>query len=144
MRIRRIPGFSLLTGSLLFNFASGCYTIVLGQSLFESTGSVLAFTAVVCIEYVGPILLSAIAGSLSDKVNAALLCMWASLLASLSLIAYVAFLNAIPTAAIILGIAINILRPFYRAGIFAAGPRTIRLKDLPQYNLRWTVSVHIG
>ncbi|AWB81283.1 hypothetical protein C3B44_02085 [Corynebacterium yudongzhengii] len=43
--MERTPGASLLLGSGAFNFASGCYTITLGQSLFEATGSVAAFLA---------------------------------------------------------------------------------------------------
>lgn len=144
MKLHRIPGASLLLGSASFNFASGCYTIALGQSLFEATGSVSAFTAVVTIEYVGPILLGAIAGSLSDRLNAALLCMWASLLAAVSLFIYLAIPETLSSAGIALGLAINIFRPFYRAGIFAAGPRTVSTDDLVAYNLRWTVSVQAG
>ena len=121
MKLHRIPGASLLLGSASFNFASGCYTIALGQSLFEATGSVSAFTAVVTIEYVGPILLGAIAGSLSDRLNAALLCMWASLLAAVSLFIYLAIPETLSSAGIALGLAINIFRPFYRAGILQQG-----------------------
>ena len=36
------PGSRLLSGSMLFNLASGCYTITLGQALFERSGSVSA------------------------------------------------------------------------------------------------------
>ena len=36
----RWPGLRLLTGSTMFNLASGCYTITLGQALFEKSGSV--------------------------------------------------------------------------------------------------------
>ncbi|MDO4258697.1 MAG: MFS transporter [Actinomycetaceae bacterium] len=139
-----LPGAPLLLGSGLFNFASGCYTIVLGQSLFHSTGSVAVFTAVVTIEYIGPILLAAIAGTLSDRINSALLCMWASFLAAVSVAAYIAAPHHFPLAGLALGIAMNILRPFYRAGIFAAGPRTVSPIELPLYNLRWTVSVQGG
>ncbi|WP_141746470.1 MULTISPECIES: MFS transporter [unclassified Corynebacterium] len=144
MKLHRIPGASLLLGSGFFNFASGCYTIALGQSLFETTGSVGAFTAVVTIEYVGPILLGMLAGSLSDRINAALLCMWAALLAAVSLCVYLSIPGTLSSAGIALGLAINILRPFYRAGIFAAGPRSVSPDSLVDYNLRWTVSVQTG
>lgn len=144
MQLNRIPGFYLLLGSLFFNFASGCYTIALGQSLFEETGSVGAFTAVVTIEYIGPIVLGMLAGSLSDRVNAALLCMWSALLAAVSLCVYLSIPGGLSSAGIVLGLAINVLRPFYRAGIFAAGPRTISSDNLADYNLRWTVSVQVG
>ena len=36
----RWPGLRPLAGSLLFNLASGCFTITLGQALFEKSGSV--------------------------------------------------------------------------------------------------------
>ncbi len=35
----RWPGLRLLTGSTLFNLASGCYTITLGQALFAPGGA---------------------------------------------------------------------------------------------------------
>ncbi|MFC3848773.1 MFS transporter [Corynebacterium hansenii] len=141
---QRIPGAPLLAGSGLFNFASGGYAIALGQGLFESTGSVAAFTAVVIMEYLGPIILGAVAGSLSDRVNAALLCLWSAALAAVSVTAYLLVPGAVTAAAVTLGIVINILRPFYRAGIFAAGARSVDPADLPQYNMRWTVSVQAG
>ena len=75
----RWPGFRPLAGSLLFNLASGCFTITLGQALFEKSGSVSAFTGVVVIEYLVPILLGAIAGSLADRVNPAVVCAVASI-----------------------------------------------------------------
>ena len=65
----RWPGFRLLAGSLLFNLASGCFTITLGQALFEKSESVSAFTGVVVIEYLVPILLGAIAGSLGRTAS---------------------------------------------------------------------------
>ena len=53
-----------------------------------------------------------------------------------------------PAGLVIMGIAIglivNLTRPFYRAGIFAVGPRSVDPDDLPQYNMRWTVSVQAG
>ena len=45
------PACALLAGSMLFNLASGCFTITLGQALFEKSGSVSAFTGVVVIEF---------------------------------------------------------------------------------------------
>lgn len=144
IRRLRVPGASLLVGSALFNFASGGYAISLGQGLYESTGSVAAFTAVVVIEYVAPILLGAFAGSLSDRVNAALLCLWSAALAAMSLTIYLLVPGALPAMAIALGVAINFLRPFYRAGIFAAGARSVRSSELPRYNVQWTVSVQAG
>lgn len=140
----RVPGASLLSGSTWFNFASGCYTITLGQALFEATGSVAAFTAVVVIEYIGPIVLGAVAGSVSDRVNASLLCMWSAAAAAVAVIAYLLFPGSVPAAAVALGIVINVVRPFYRAGIFAAGSRSLNPAELPRYNLRWTVSVQAG
>ncbi|MFD5867073.1 MFS transporter [Corynebacterium sp. NPDC060344] len=145
MRSRlRIPGAFLLAGSGLFNFASGGYAIALGQGLFEATGSISAFTAVVIVEYLGPIVLAVAAGSLSDRINAALLCMWSALLAAISVSVYLIVPGSVAVGAVVLGIVINILRPFYRAGIFAAGARSIDPADLSQYNLRWTVSVQAG
>ena len=65
----RWPGLPLLAGSMLFNLASGCFTITLGQALFEKSGSVSAFTGVVVIEFLVPILLGAMAGSVAGEVN---------------------------------------------------------------------------
>ena len=82
------PGLRPLTGSTLFNLASGCYTITLGQALFERSGSVSAFTGIVVIEYVVPVVLGAVAGSMADRVNPAGVCAVASIVPALSLIAY--------------------------------------------------------
>ena len=84
----RWPGLRLLTGSTLFNLASGCYTITLGQALFEKSGSVSAFTGIVVIEYVVPVILGAVAGSMADRINPAVVCAVASLIPALSLVAY--------------------------------------------------------
>src|SRR5690349_17540330 len=84
----RWPGLRLLTGSALFNLASGCYTITLGQALFETSGSVSAFTGVVVLEFVVPVLLGALAGSLADRVNPAIVCAVASIVPALSLFGY--------------------------------------------------------
>lgn len=143
-RRRPVPGASLLAGSALFNLASGAYAIALGQGLYESTGSVFAFTVVVVAEYLGPIALGAAAGSLSDRVNAALLCLWSAASAAAVLTVYLLLPGVVPAAAVALGIVINVLRPFYRAGIFAAGARSVDPADLAQYNVRWTVSVQAG
>ena len=53
----RWPGLRLLTGSTMFNLASGCYTITSWQVLFEKSGSVSAFTGIVVIEYIVPVIL---------------------------------------------------------------------------------------
>ena len=55
----RWPGLRLLIGSLLFNVASGCFTITLGQALFEWSGSVSAFTGIIVIEFMVPVVLGA-------------------------------------------------------------------------------------
>ncbi|HTI75234.1 MAG TPA: hypothetical protein VL634_09580 [Mycobacterium sp.] len=142
---RRWPGLRLLTGSTLFNLASGCYTITLGQALFEKSGSVSAFTGVVVIEYIVPVILGAVAGSLADRFNPAVVCAVASLVPALSLIAYlVAPAGLLVAAGIAIGLIVNLVRPFYRAGIFAVGPRSLDPTELPRYNMRWTVSVQAG
>src|SRR5690606_9075506 len=139
-----VPGASLLSGSTLFNFASGCYTLALGQALYEETGSVGVFTAVVVIEYVGPIVLGALAGSLTDRFNAALLCMWSAVVATAAMCAFLLVPGTVPAAAIALGAVINLVRPFYRAGIFAAGARSVASDELSEYNVRWAISVQAG
>src|SRR3954453_14702199 len=142
---RRGPGLRLLAGSMLFNLASGCYTITLAQALFEKSGSVSAFTGVVVIEYVVPVILGAIAGSMADRVNPAVVWAGASMIPALSLIAYlVAPAALVVVGGIAIGLIVNLVRPFYRAGIFAVGPRSLRSQDLPRYNMRWTVSVQAG
>ena len=141
----RWPGLRLLTGSTMFNLASGCYTITLGQALFEKSGSVSAFTGIVVIEYIVPVILGALAGSMADRVNPAVVCAVASIIPALSLIAYlVAPAGLLVVAGVAIGLVINLVRPFYRAGIFAVGPRSLDPADLPRYNMRWTVSVQAG
>ena len=53
-----------------------------------------------------------------------------------------------PAGLVIIGIAIglivNLIRPFYRAGIFAVGPRSLTPDAVPRYNMRWAVSVQAG
>ena len=141
----RWPGLRLLTGSTMFNLASGCYTITLGQALFEKSGSVSAFTGIVVIEYIVPVILGALAGSMADRINPAVVCAVASIIPALSLIAYlVAPAGVLVVAGVAIGLVINLVRPFYRAGIFAVGPRSLDPADLPRYNMRWTVSVQAG
>ena len=141
----RWPGLRLLSGSTLFNLASGCYTITLGQALFERSGSVSAFTGIVVIEYMVPVVLGAVAGSMADRVNPAVVCAVASIVPALSLIAYlVAPAGLLVVAGVAIGLIVNLVRPFYRAGIFAVGPRSLDPVDLPRYNMRWTVSVQAG
>jgi hypothetical protein len=141
----RWPGLRLLAGSTVFNLASGCYTLTLGQALFEKSGSVSAFTGIVVIEYIVPVILGAVAGSMADRVNPAVVCAVASIIPALSLIAYlVAPAGLLVVAGLAIGLVINLARPFYRAGIFAVGPRSLDAADLPRYNMRWTVSVQAG
>lgn len=139
------PGMRLLAGSMLFNLASGCYTITLGQALFESSGSVSAFTGVVMLEFIVPVVLGAVAGSIADRFNPAMVCAVASIIPALSLIAYlVAPAGLLVVGGFAIGLIVNLVRPFYRAGIFAVGPRSLDPVDLPRYNMRWTVSVQAG
>ena len=140
----RWPGYRALAGSMLFNLASGCFTITLGQALFEKSGSVSAFTGVVVIEYVVPILLGAVAGSLADRVNPAAVCAVASVVPALALMGYLVAPAGLVVMGIAIGLIVNLVRPFYRAGIFAIGPRSLDPADLPRYNMRWTVSVQAG
>jgi MFS family permease len=141
----RWPGLRLLIGSLLFNVASGCFTITLGQALFEKSGSVSAFTGIVVIEYIVPVIVGAVAGSMADRLNPAVVCAVASIVPALSLIAYLAApAGLLVVAGVAIGLIINLVRPFYRAGIFAVGPRSLHPADLPRYNMRWTVSVQAG
>lgn len=141
----RWAGSRLLAGSALFNLASGCYTIALGQALFERSGSVSAFTGIVVIEFVVPVLLGAVAGSVADRFNPAAVCAVASIVPAVSLIAYLAAPTGLLVAAgVAIGLIVNLARPFYRAGIFAVGPRSLPKAELPRYNMRWTVSVQAG
>ena len=140
----RWPGLPLLAGSMLFNLASGCFTITLGQALFEKSGSVSAFTGVVVIEFLVPILLGAVAGSVADRVNPAVVCAVASVVPALALMGYLVAPVGLVLMGIAIGLIVNLARPFYRAGIFAVGPRSVDPADLPQYNMRWTVSVQAG
>lgn len=140
----RWPGFRPLTGSMLFNLASGCFTITLGQALFEKSGSVSAFTGVVVIEYLVPILLGAVAGSMADRVNPAVVCAVASILPALALTGYIVAPAGLVIMGIAIGLIVNLTRPFYRAAIFAVGPRSLDPVDLPRYNMRWAVSVQAG
>lgn len=139
------PGTRLLAGSTLFNLASGCYTITLGQALFEKSGSVSAFTAILVLEFAVPVILGALAGSLADRFNPAVVCAVASIVPALSLFAYlVAPAGLLVVGGVAIGLIVNLARPFYRAGIFAVGPRSLDPADLPAYNMRWTVSVQAG
>ena len=138
------PGFRLLAGSMLFNLASGCFTITLGQALFEKSGSVSAFTGVLVIEYVVPVILGAVAGTMADRVNPAVVCAVASILPALALMGYLAAPAGLVVMGVAIGLIVNLVRPFYRAGIFAVGPRSLDPVDLPRYNMRWTVSVQAG
>lgn len=140
----RWPGVRPLVGSMLFNVASGCFTITLGQALFEKSGSVSAFTGVVVIEYVVPILLGAVAGSVADRVNPATVCAVASIVPALALMGYLVAPAGLVIMGIAIGLIVNLIRPFYRAGIFAVGPRSLDPVDLPRYNMQWTVSVQAG
>ncbi len=140
----RWPGLRPLVGSMLFNVASGCFTITLGQALFERSGSVSAFTGVVVIEYLVPILLGAVAGSLADRVNPAVVCTVASIDPARALMGYLVAPAGLVVVGIAIGLIVNLIRPFYRAGIFAVGPRSLPPADLPRYNMRWTVSVQAG
>ena len=108
----RWPGLRLLAGSTLFNLASGCYTITLGQALFEKSGSVSAFTGIVVIEYIVPVILGAVAGTMADRVNPAVLCALASVVSALSLIAYlIAPVGLLVVAGVAIGLVINLVRP---------------------------------
>ncbi len=140
----RWPGIRPLAGSMLFNLASGCFTITLGQALFEKSGSVSAFTGVVVIEFLVPILLGAVAGSMADRVNPAVVCAVASIVPALALMGYLVAPAGLVVTGIAIGLIVNLVRPFYRAGIFAVGPRSLDPDDLPRYNMRWTVSVQAG
>lgn len=139
------PGVRLLAGSVLFNLASGCLTIALGQALFATSGSVSAFTGIVVVEFAVPVLLGALAGSLADRCNPAAVCAMASFVPALALFGYlVAPAGLLIAAGVAVGIIVNLARPFYRAAIFAVGPRSLDAADLPTYNMRWTVSVQAG
>ena len=140
----RWPGLRLLTGSMLFNVASGCFTITLGQALFEWSGSVSAFTGIIVIEFMVPVVLGAIAGSIADRVNPAVVCAVASIIPALALLAYLVAPAGLLVVGVAIGLIVNLARPFYRAGIFAVGPRSLDPADLPRYNMRWTVSVQAG
>ncbi|MEO3756846.1 hypothetical protein ABGB19_00940 [Mycobacterium sp. B14F4] len=142
--VLRWPGIRLLAGSTLFNVASGCFTITLGQALFEKSGSVSAFTGVVVIEFLVPVLLGAVAGSVADRVNPAVVCAVASVIPALALLGYLVTPAGLVAVGIAIGLIVNLVRPFYRAGIFAVGPRSVAPADLPRYNMRWTVSVQAG
>jgi hypothetical protein len=97
------------------------------------------------IEYIVPVILGALAGSLADRINPAVVCAVASIVPALSLIAYlVAPAGLLVAAGVAIGLVINLARPFYRAGIFAVGPRSLAPTDLSRYNMRWTVSVQAG
>jgi MFS family permease len=143
-RMLRWPGVRLLTGSMLFNVASGCFTITLGQALFERSGSVSAFTGVVVIEFLVPVLLGAVAGSVADRVNPAVVCAVASVIPALALLGYLVTPAGLVVMGIAIGLIVNLVRPFYRAGIFAVGPLSVDPADLDRYNMRWTVSVQAG
>ena len=61
-----------------------------------------------------------------------------------ALLAYLVAPAGLLVVGVAIGLIINLVRPFYRAGIFAVGPRSLDPADLPRYNMRWTVSVQAG
>lgn len=140
----RAAGSRFIAGSFGFNVASGCYAIALAQELYRATGSVGAFTVVVLVEYLMPIVLGVPAGTLADRRNPALVGAWACFVPAAVLGLYLWPFGAAPFVGVLVGVVVNVVRPFYRSAIFAVGPLSVPAADLPRYNLAWTVAVQAG
>ena len=63
---------------------------------------------------------------MADRINPAVVRAVASIIPALSLIAYlVALWGVLVVAGVVIGLVINLVRLFDRAGIFAVGPRSL-------------------
>lgn len=126
----------LLCSLFFYNIASGMFLLTLGKTLYDRTGSVVAFGLVIVLEFILAIVLQFIAGTVVDRLPPQKILSVSSLIAGVATLLFTGLgtPKLTPALAIANGVLINTVRPFYRTGTFVIIPRIATRETLHRLN----------
>ena len=140
MRLTGLPSAALwfLAGTFASNIGNGMHTLAAGALLYQQTGTIAAFGAVVVIEQVVTFLMQAVAGPSVDRGDPKRTAMIAEIvrgggICALSLLLVTAPENAL-SIILMMTVIIRCAHSFHRAGTFALTPPLVPAGDLATLN----------
>jgi MFS family permease len=130
------PGLWLLAGTLVTAVGNGAQAFAVGKLLYDLTGSVAAFGAVLIIEQVLNVLVQFIAGPWVDRGDARRTGIQVEVVRGLCVCLASVALNAqtLFTWVVLLTLVIRTAQPFYRAATFSLAPAVVPGDLLTRFN----------
>ena len=127
-----------LIGTLASNIGNGLHTLTAGLLLYQHTGSVAAFGAVIAFEQAATFLMQVVAGPAIDRGCPRWIAMTAEVLRGGIVCGLSLLLAANPDNLMLLILAmtlvIRLAHPFHRSGIFALAPELVAPGELARLN----------
>jgi MFS transporter, DHA3 family, macrolide efflux protein len=140
MRLTGLPAPALwfLAGTLASNVGNGIHTLAAGALLYQQTGTVAAFGAVVVVEQAVTFLMQAIAGPSVDRGDPKRAAILAEIVRGLgvcgsSLLLFIGTTGAL-SLIMAMTVIIRVAHTFHRAGTFALSPDLVATTDLTRLN----------
>lgn len=144
--------FWLVGAELLVNVGRGILTLALGLFLYRSTGDVWAFALAFSSEFAFSLVMQGLAGATADRFDSAkVLALTSSACALLfglvlgaGALSPATGLEQGPWLAMLLSAALNLLRPFLRASLFAVVHRAVSEDRYERLNSYLAVALQVG
>lgn len=136
----------LLTGIFATNMGNAMHILVLGKWIFDLTGSAKAFGGALAFEQVMGFIIGLLAGPLVDRLSPARAVIWTDFFRGILVLICGGLTFAIPELGVLylMILAIQMGKPFYKSGIFAAEIQLIPEERRAHYNSRTVTFMQAG
>ncbi|WP_054950387.1 MFS transporter [Numidum massiliense] len=127
----------LLAATLVTTVGNGMHTLATGKLLYDSTGSVAAFGAVIIFEQVISFLMQVVAGPKVDRSDPKRTCVQVELIRGGLLIGFALAMlvsHNVFLWIMLMTLSIKVTQPFYRAATFALAPAVMSSESLGRFN----------
>lgn len=133
-----VPALWFLAGTFASNIGNAMHTLAAGALLYQQTGNIAAFGAVVVVEQAATFLMQVVAGPSVDRGDPRRSAIVAEMARGAAVCALSLLLVATPgnlfTIVLAMTVVIRCLHSFHRAGTFALTPALVPAVDLAKLN----------
>jgi MFS family permease len=146
MKDRRFNASKLLLATFVSNFGDGLHTLAIGQVLYERTGSVGSFGAVITLNYLFGILCQFYAGPWADRFPRKLILNGCDIVRGICVLALALGIHRAQAVwwLIALSVVIKIGTHLYRPAFFAMVPEALTSEQVPNFNSKNVACIQGG
>jgi MFS transporter, DHA3 family, macrolide efflux protein len=136
----------MLAANCVTNIGNGIQTIAVGKLLFDQTGSIAAFGWVIVFQYAVTFLLQFVAGPWVDRGNPKRICVAVDGVrgAVICVVTLLITRQHPVLGALLVTLAVQVGRPFYRSALFALEPLLVAKQELTRYNGLSSTAIQTG